>query len=132
MPQFAVLIHADDSLHAPEATKEELRECDEHFEALVTTGTMRLAYALTPREHARTADARGVTSGPFRDGHVVAGFYILEAPDIDEAIRLARKDPALLTGGAVEVRPVHSGGTVDAPSDAGAAGAAGDAGAAGA
>ena len=31
MPEFAVLIYANDSLHAPDATKEELKECDEHL-----------------------------------------------------------------------------------------------------
>ncbi|MBN9130568.1 MAG: hypothetical protein J0I04_13110 [Paenarthrobacter ureafaciens] len=34
MPEFTVLIYANDSLHAPTATKEELKECDEHFESL--------------------------------------------------------------------------------------------------
>lgn len=115
MPQFAVLIHAQDSQHAPTATKEDLKECDEHFDSLVATGTMVLAYALTPREHARTLRAEGISDGPYRaDGDVIAGFYILEAADIDEALHLARKDPSLLSGGGVEVRPVHSGGVIHA------------------
>jgi hypothetical protein len=59
MPEFAVLIYASDSLHAPKATKEELKECDEHFDSLVATGRMHMAYALTPRDHARTIRAAG-------------------------------------------------------------------------
>jgi hypothetical protein len=115
VPQFAVLIHAEDSLHAPAATQEQLRECDEHFDSLVATGRMTLAYALTPREYARSLRAEGAADGPYRhDGHLIAGFYVLEAADIDEAVYLARKDPSLLTGGGVEVRPVHSGGTIQA------------------
>lgn len=113
MPEFAVLIYANDSLHAPNATKEELKECDEHFDSLVATGRMHIAYALTPREYARTIRAAGPADGPYVAGSdVVAGFYILNAKDIDEALDLARKDPSILTGGGVEVRPVHSGGVV--------------------
>lgn len=116
MPQYAVLIYADDSRHAPTATEAELRECDEHFESLVATGRMKLAYALLPREHARTLRAEGASEGPYHStGHVVAGFYVLEADSLEGAIHLARKDPSLLTGGGIEVRPVHSGGVIETP-----------------
>ncbi|VXC66012.1 conserved hypothetical protein [Arthrobacter sp. 9V] len=113
MPEYAVLIYANDSLHAPSATKEELKECDEHFDSLVATERMRIAYALTPREHARTIRIAGTAVGPYAaDGDVVAGFYILHATDIDEALEMASKDPSILTGGGVEIRPVHSGGVI--------------------
>jgi hypothetical protein len=114
MPQFAVLIYAEDSAHAPTATKEQLRECDDDYEALRASGRMRLAYALTPRDLAVTVTADGRTDGTHLNGaHIVAGFYVLEAADIEEAARLARNNPAVLTGGAVEIRPVHSGGVVE-------------------
>lgn len=113
MPQFVVLIHAEDSAHAPTATKEELAECDAHFDSLVASGRMSIAYALTPREHARSLSADGSRNAPYRaDGHLIAGFYVLEAADIEEALHLARKDPSLLSGGGIEVRPVHSGGVI--------------------
>jgi YCII-related domain len=77
---------------------------------------MHIAYALTPRNHARTIRAAGPADGPYgAGGDVIAGFYILNATDIDEALDLARKDPSILTGGGVEVRPVHSGGVVAVP-----------------
>lgn len=114
MPEFAVLIYANDSRHAPDASKEDLKECDEHFDALVASGRMHIAYALTPRDHARTVRAAGTADGPYNAaGQVVAGFYILNATDIDEAMDLASKDPSILTGGGVEIRPVHSGGVVN-------------------
>lgn len=57
-----------------------------------------------------------LTDGPFVDAkEVVAGFYILEAPDLDAALAIARTNPVLRAGGGVEVRPVHSGGVM-APS----------------
>ncbi len=116
MPDFAVLIYADDSAHAPDATAEDLEEPNAHGDALAGTGTMRIAYALTPRAHARSLDRDGERSGPFlRDALVVAGFYVLEAPDVEAAIALARTNPVVRSAtGGVEVRPVHSGGVVAA------------------
>jgi hypothetical protein len=72
---------------------------------------MLVAYALTPQEMATSIRAGGVTDGPFIDANeVVAGFYVLEAPDLDTALAIARTNPAIRAGGGVEVRPVHSGG----------------------
>ena len=50
-----------------------------------------------------------ITDGPFVDAkEVVAGFYVIEAPDLDAALAIARPNPAVREGGGVEVRPVHS------------------------
>lgn len=121
MPQYAVLIFANDSAHAPEATKEQLQECDDHYESMVATGKLHSACAFTPRDYAHTLRADGATNGPYNaNGDVVAGIYILNAASLDEAAALASKDPALISGGGVEIRPVHSGGQVakHAPTDA--------------
>ncbi len=51
-------------------------------------------------------DAPVVTDGPFAEGAEVAGgFYVFEADDLDEALRLARQIPAAQYG-AVEVWPM--------------------------
>ena len=64
---------------------------------------MVLAYALTPRDLATSIRAEGITDGPFIDAkEIVAGFYILEAPDLDTALRTARRNPAIAAGGGVE------------------------------
>lgn len=111
MAQFAVLIYADDSAHAPEATAEDTATADAHADELAGSGSMLLAYALTPRDMAKSVRGNGVTDGPFIDAkEVVAGFYILEAPDLDAALALAGTNPVVRAGGGVEVRPVHSGG----------------------
>ena len=50
-----------------------------------------------------------VTDGPFVEAkEVVLGFIIVEARDIDHAIELAKDNPMVIGGGAVEVRPVMS------------------------
>lgn len=117
MPQFAVLIYAPDSAHDPEATPEQLAEPDGHAAELRAADAMVAAYALTPRAHARTVRATGVTDGPFTEAReVVAGFYVLEAADLDEAVALAATNPVTRRPGCgVEVRPIHSGGPVRPP-----------------
>jgi hypothetical protein len=112
MPQFAILIYADESLHALDAAQADLEENDQHALDLQASGSMNLAYALTPRAAAVSIRRDSITAGPFVQGdHFVAGFYVLEAPDIDAAIATARSNPAVRTNtGGVEVRPVHSGG----------------------
>jgi hypothetical protein len=48
------------------------------------------------------------TDGPFADTkEIFAGFYLLDAGDLDTAIALAEKIPAARMGGSVEVRPVQ-------------------------
>lgn len=110
MPQYAVLIYANDSAHAPESTSPEKEECDDHGDELASEGAMVAAYALTPREMATSIRRDGTTPGAFLgDREIVAGFYVLEAPDLDSALAIAGTNPVVAGGGGVEVRPVHSG-----------------------
>jgi hypothetical protein len=109
MAQYAILIYAHDSAHAPDATPEDLEPCDDHSDELVAEGSMLAAYALTPRDMATSVRADAITDGPFLDSkEVVAGFYVIEAPDLDAALAIARTNPVVRDGGGVEVRPVHS------------------------
>jgi hypothetical protein len=118
MAQYAVLIYARDSAHAPDATTEDIAECDDHADEVVAADAMVAAWALTPRDMATSIRAEGITDGPFIDSkEIVAGFYIIEAPDLDAALAIAGTNPALRDGGGVEVRPVHSGGTVERPAE---------------
>jgi hypothetical protein len=112
MAQYAILIYTHDSAHAPEATPEDLETCDRHSDELIASGSQVLAYALTPRDMATSVRADAITDGPFLDSkEVVAGFYVIEAPDLDAALAIARGNPVVRDGGGVEVRPVHSSWT---------------------
>lgn len=109
MAQYAVLMYAHDSAHAPDATPEDTESCDQHSDELVESGAQLAAYALTPRDMATSIRGGGITDGPFIDSkEIVAGFYIIEAPDLDAALAIARLNPVVRDGGGVEVRPVHS------------------------
>jgi hypothetical protein len=48
-----------------------------------------------------------LTDGPFADTkEIFGGFYLVEAPDLDAALELAGRIPAVRLGGSVEIRPV--------------------------
>jgi hypothetical protein len=48
-----------------------------------------------------------VTDGPFADTkEILAGFYLVEADDLDQVSELAARIPTVRLGGAVEIRPV--------------------------
>ncbi|HKP74298.1 MAG TPA: YciI family protein [Longimicrobiaceae bacterium] len=48
-----------------------------------------------------------VTRGPFAETRVpLAGFGVIEAADLDEAIALVKDTPCARAGGAVELRPI--------------------------
>jgi hypothetical protein len=111
--QYAILLYANDSAHATDATYEDTGVYDRHADELAASGAMLACYALTPRDLATSLHGDAITDGPFLDAkEVIAGFYVLEAPDLDAALAIARTNPVLAAGGALEVRPVHSGGPV--------------------
>ncbi|GLY03742.1 MULTISPECIES: YciI family protein [Actinoplanes] len=102
MAQYAVLIYA--------AMAGDAEAHDRHAEELIGSGSLRAAFALEPE----VTSIRGgvVTDGPFTETkEVVAGFYVLEAPDLDTALRIAATNPAVQQGGGVEVRLVAGGFT---------------------
>ncbi|WP_406369568.1 YciI family protein [Streptomyces sp. NBC_00647] len=66
---------------------------------------------LRPPSDATTVRVQGdevlLSDGPFVESkEYVAGVDIIEVADLDEAIALASRHPAALSGGSVEVRPV--------------------------
>ena len=118
MAQYAILIYADDSAHSVDATPEELEVHDRHARELEESGAMVAAFALQPKDTATSVRGDVTTDGPFVDTkEVLAGFCVIDAPDLDAAIEIAAKNPATQLGGGVEVRPV-AGGFVRPP-DAG-------------
>jgi hypothetical protein len=110
MAQYAVLIYASDSAHAPEATAGETESHDEYAAGMIARGTLVAGFALLPRDTATSIRPDLITDGPFVDSkEVIAGFYVIEAPDLDAALAIARANPVLREGGGVEVRPVQGG-----------------------
>ncbi len=113
MAQYAILIWSNADTDEPEdrsGRSEARTEHDRHAEELETSGTMVAAFALQPRDLATSIRADAITDGPFLDAkEVIAGFYVIEATDLDAALAVARRNPIIKQGGGVEVRPVEGG-----------------------
>jgi hypothetical protein len=72
-----------------------------------TTATALRGPGLAP-DFAAGSDAE-VTDGPFVETkEALAGYYVVEAPDLDAALAVAREVPAPY--GGVEVRPLQTAG----------------------
>jgi hypothetical protein len=86
-------------------------ECAAWGETLQASGRYLAAEALQPVDTARTVRVRGgqvsVTDGPFAETkEQLAGFYLVEAGDMDEAVEIARRIPPARVG-SIEVRPIR-------------------------
>ena len=88
----------------------------------VATGVLRSGSGLQPSTTATTVrggDEVVLTDGPFVETkEQLAGYYVVDCADLDEAIAWAKKVPAFLWGAAIEVRPVAGGTDVFENSDA--------------
>jgi hypothetical protein len=83
-----------------------------YTQALIDAGVMRGGNALKPSFTASTVRVRDgqreVQDGPYADTKEhLGGYYLIEVPDLDEALAWAARNPAASTG-AVEVRPVFT------------------------
>ncbi len=69
-------------------------------------GVMVGGEALEPTNTATTVRKTGAHDGPFAETkEQLGGFYIVDCPNLDEALKWAKKLPESETGG-IEVRPV--------------------------
>jgi hypothetical protein len=113
--RYMMLIYSreDDS-----ATPEQLRQVAAGYGAVMKEaaqrGVFRAAEPLAPSSTATTLRLEGgrvlLTDGPFAESkEQLAGYYILDCEDLDEALEWAAKIPTACQGapGAVEVRPLR-------------------------
>jgi hypothetical protein len=105
--KYLCLVYGEE--HAMQAMAD--AECAAFGKALETGGHRLAAEALQPVRTATTVRVRNgqvsVTDGPFAETkEQLAGFYLVEAADLDEAIRLAARIPPARVG-SIEVRPVR-------------------------
>ena len=86
-------------------------ECLAFGEGIRKTGHHLAAEALQPVQTATTVRVRSgkvtVTDGPFAETkEQLAGFYLIDARDLNDAIQVASKIPPARVG-SVEVRPIR-------------------------
>lgn len=117
--KFMVLIYNDDSLLdalPPAQFDETMRGCLDHADELRKAGRLLDSQMLEPASTAKSLRSRKnrltVVDGPFAESkEVLAGFNLIEAEDMDEAVRIASEFPWSQTG-CIEVRPVRDIGAV--------------------
>ncbi len=87
------------------------KEYGDFTEGIVKSGHFRAGDALQPTRTATTVRVRDgktvTTDGPFAETkEQLGGYYLVEAKDLDEAIRIAARIPGARDG-AIEVRPIR-------------------------
>lgn len=117
--QFLLLVYTDAERMATLAPAEfdaHMRDCLHHADELAACGTLLGSQQLEPPATARTVRERDgrarVVDGPFAETkEMLAGFNLIEAESIDEAVRIAHGFP-WIRWGSIEVRPVRDVGAV--------------------
>ena len=110
MAQYLILIYEDESRYAT-ATPEvfdEIMQAHNRFAVQVEEHGAKVLGGNALQSTGTATSIRGgseVTDGPFVETkEVLGGYYLVEAPDLDAALALARKGSAACAG-KVEVRP---------------------------
>ena len=112
--KFMLLIYNEDALlealPAGEAD-DMMRTCLSHADELARDGVLLESQMLEDAGTARSVRIRNgrmtATDGPFAEAkEVLGGFNVIEAADMDEAVRIAAEFPWARTG-CVEVRPIR-------------------------
>lgn len=105
--KFACLVYLEDAKlrTVPD------RECVVCGDGFRENGILVAAEALQPTRTAKTVRVRNgravITDGPFTETkEMLAGFYLIEAASLDEAMEMAAKIPPAREG-SIEVRPVR-------------------------
>lgn len=106
MKYLCLVYLAIDQLHAVPDT-----ECKRFGDGLRERSQLVAAEALQPTGSATTVRVRNnqlvVTDGPFAETkEQLAGFYLIDAVDLNEAISVASRIPPARAG-SIEVRPVR-------------------------
>jgi hypothetical protein len=108
---YALLVYGDPSAPAPETVPEGVfDDWGECTRALREAGVLLAGDGLAPAETATTVRHRdgglSLTDGPFAETkEQLLGFYLIDVPDLDEAIDIASRVPGARTG-SIEIRPL--------------------------
>jgi len=119
---YMMLLHGDESAWQgmpEEAQSQAIAAFMEYNGELAAAGILAGGGELQPSYTATTLRGTDggvqVVDGPFAETkEQIRGFYLLNVPDLDSALKWAKRCPSLYGGGVIEVRPL---GTVPSELD---------------
>jgi hypothetical protein len=111
--QYALLIYANQEVYAAMTQEEHsalVQEYQTFTQEVERSGIMRGGSQLQPTSTATTVRIRNaqklITDGPFAETkEQLAGYFVLQCNNLDEALALAEKMPDVKHG-SIEIRPV--------------------------
>jgi hypothetical protein len=128
--QYMLLIYGDEAdWHnlSPQARDTLMKEYEAFADSIVKSGQFKAADRLSPSANATTVRVRAgktlTTDGPFAESkEQLAGYFMIEAEDLDAAIAVAARIPSARWG-CIEVRPLWQSAMLeDQPAVLGSAG----------
>lgn len=109
--QFMLILAEDPALVVTDQQRQEaVQRVGEYAMSLLGDGTLQGGAPLRPVAEGRRIRTRGgmqrVLDGPFAESkEVIAGYFVIEAPDLDTAVKIAAGCPNAEFG-SVEVREI--------------------------
>lgn len=93
---------------SPQEIQNALNRWNEWMAGLVQEGKIKSAQPLVARGKIVSGKKKRIISdGPFAESkEAIAGYFLLEVKDLDEAVQIAKEVPTIEYGVSVEVRPV--------------------------
>jgi hypothetical protein len=92
---------------SPEEIQKTMTDWMAWFDRLVAQGRCAGGQSLAAEGRVVSGSGRSVSDGPFAEAkEAVAGYFLLQVADIEEALGIAKECPALAYGMTVEVRPL--------------------------
>lgn len=108
MPKFVTIGYGDQKGY--DRTPVEVRNAAHAHDAELQKQGILMGIAGTPTQ-VRNTEAKGIktSAGPFMSADLpVAGFAIIEARDLSEAIAIASRTPCAVAHGVVEIWPLET------------------------
>jgi len=114
--QYALLLYEDESIYGPDKTGSASAEIvAEHMAFTRELGASRIGGAGLKATSAATVVRKAggkqtIHDGPFAEAkEQLGGFYLIDAPDLDTAIAIAKRIPTAQDG-SIEIRPLMGPG----------------------
>ncbi|MBA9007751.1 MULTISPECIES: YciI family protein [Thermomonospora] len=108
MAQYGILVYGPAPADPMEIPAEYEKALETYPAQVAELGaTPVTGFAFQPSTTATSVRGDVVSDGTFHStNEVVSGFFVIEAPNLDVALKVAKLNPATQHGGGVEVRPL--------------------------